>query len=468
MYYGAVCAGYGDRRLGSQCALQSEAICDRFRSLKYKGKCLILLTCTLLWWIKPLSQVFPVMDQSWQLLLSLGKRLAASGRWLPFLLLCCWSCSGDYQWAGYQLNSIVHTRLLQGVPMLPLLARIPKYLEWCTSVNHVLVVSAMQAAQLVMLNLLGATNDDFTFAVTATSAAHELVNAGDDITDSPSLGASPQTTNSAVKRPTKIAQRLAGMFNMAITEAEFVQACVTAKRNITLAYFYIWKARALYIHGHIDDAWTTMESAIAIRRFVNTLAPECELVFGTAMITLAKIGRILDQRWLALRMVKKSKKANETPIESKVSFSLPNEVPSPLIAARSIVTSPSTILDAKRTEDEDKQISEWWPIVDGAIANLNLWSSTCGENFHHMSLLVQAEAARWKRKPLTSLRLFGRAIEEAKRFEFNYHEALGAERFSEFFIAREDLAHAGTMTTLPFDIIPIHLLMLISCVFTVI
>jgi signal transduction histidine kinase len=95
------------------------------------------------------------------------------------------------------------------------------------------------------------------------------------------------------------------------------------------------------------------------------------------------------------------------------------------------------------TDEEDKQIAEWWIIIAKCQVELDTLQESCPENFAHMSLLVQAETARWKRQSLKAIRLYGRAVDEAKKYEFIYHEALSAELFAEFFLTRSDHNHAG-------------------------
>jgi hypothetical protein len=102
-----------------------------------------------------------------------------------------------------------------------------------------------------------------------------------------------------------------------------------------------------------------------------------------------------------------------------------------------------TDIDAKllqqQRNDEDKQLNEWWSIVKKSQSDINAWLPGCPANFTHMSLLIKAEIARWTKKPSTAIRLYGRAIDEAKKYEFNYHEALAAELCAEFFHSRNDM-----------------------------
>jgi hypothetical protein len=101
LWYGAVATGMGHRGHGSSIALQCDAICDRFHSTKYRGKCNMLLCCSVLPWIRPLSHTFPIMEQAGKLLLSVG----------------------DFQWAGYSLVWSNLKRLFQGIFTLKLSLR---------------------------------------------------------------------------------------------------------------------------------------------------------------------------------------------------------------------------------------------------------------------------------------------------------------------------------------------------------
>jgi hypothetical protein len=327
-----------------QFALLTEYICDRFRSIKFKGKSLMLLTATLLWSVRPLVSIFPIMDTAWQTALSVGGMLIIS-----FSLL--YRRVGDvdvithidFHWGGYQINWIIHTRILQGVPIMPLLARIPKYLEWCIKVKHDLVIRMLQAAQLILFNLIGATADELTFtvpgpahttptqavthnqlteviagttasnlatssspAITTTLPSAGVVSGSDGTatTSSPTVAASSAAASAAAaagssmsstapRRQSRAEQRLVGLSPMSITEEEFISAVETSQLNVCLVIYLVWKSRVLYLYGHLDRAWVTIQRATSLRHFMPQLSPECELVFCTALILLAKIGRIL-------------------------------------------------------------------------------------------------------------------------------------------------------------------------------
>jgi hypothetical protein len=88
-------------------------------------------------------------------------------------------------------------------------------------------------------------------------------------------------------------RRISQLSSVAVVEEEFLATAEAGKLHATIAMYNVWKARCLYIYGHIDEAWVTMEKAIALRSFIAMLSMELELVFGSAMIALAKIGRIM-------------------------------------------------------------------------------------------------------------------------------------------------------------------------------
>jgi hypothetical protein len=242
-------------------------------------------------------------------------------------MLFCYSTL-DFQWGGYQICWIIHHRVLQGVPIIPLLGRIPKYLEWCLKLKHDLVIRMIQAAQLVLYNMIGATPDELTFMVPGPGHSHlpvvqtpkekiQTLTEGGDGTTSLSTAAAPMTTADPTMSGTTSAtaasaagstmtstliaaaprlsraERLVGLSPLAITEEEFITAVERSKLTLSLTIFLVWKSRALFLHGHLDRAWTTIQRAMELREFIQRLSPECELVFVTALILLAKIGRIL-------------------------------------------------------------------------------------------------------------------------------------------------------------------------------
>jgi hypothetical protein len=91
--------------------------------------------------------------------------------------------TGDVQWSGYQLTTMVHTRLGYGTPVLQLLHRLPRYYQWAYKNNHHFVMRTLQAAQLPLLNLIGATTGELDFdaprvVTDAIQAVKQLVEEG--------------------------------------------------------------------------------------------------------------------------------------------------------------------------------------------------------------------------------------------------------------------------------------------------
>jgi hypothetical protein len=63
--------------------------------------------------------------------------------------------TGDVQWGGYQLTTMIHIRMGYGTPVLQLLHRLPRYYQWAYKNNHLWAMRTLQAAQLPLLNLIG-------------------------------------------------------------------------------------------------------------------------------------------------------------------------------------------------------------------------------------------------------------------------------------------------------------------------
>ncbi|MDY6937616.1 MAG: AAA family ATPase [Cyanobacteriota bacterium] len=79
---------------------------------------------------------------------------------------------------------------------------------------------------------------------------------------------------------------------------------------------------------------------------------------------------------------------------------------------------------------------EYQQILDRIQAQLEYWTSNCGENFEHKFLLLSAEMAWIGDRQLEAIDLYDRAIASARENEFIQHEALANERATQFWLAR--------------------------------
>jgi hypothetical protein len=126
------------------------------------------------------------------------------------------------------------------------------------------------------------------------------------------------------------------------------------------------------------------------------------------------------------KTAKKSSNKDETKGETNLqsSISTPPSVDGKTESNESRTTSglSSSTDDVKTKEEEDKQLAEWWTQLAERTTELHNWNRSCPANFSHQLLIVKAETARLKRKPLAAQRMFVRAIAGAKANEWTYHE----------------------------------------------
>jgi hypothetical protein len=165
---------------------------------------------------------------------------------------------------------------LTGAPLLSILERIPRYLDWCVKAKISLSINMLQSCQIMILNLVDPNATSFSLALGDVADTRSRRRLG--------ISSSSVGTSAALAPSTSLSSTSTSM-----SEEEFVQQ--VGSDQLTLAAFYAWKAQVLYLHGDTASAWASSQKAYTIRAFIANLGPECCMVFFSAIILLDLIDR---------------------------------------------------------------------------------------------------------------------------------------------------------------------------------
>ncbi len=139
--YGTVLSRAGDYQSGYEFALMALALTKRFGDLKNRAKACNLLADHAVHWVKPLDSIPALHDEGYEAALN----------------------SGDLQFAGYLLHAKVFHAFARGRNLEEILTECSNYLVFVQKTQNFLSINTLLAYRFAILNLLGQTDDTFTF-----------------------------------------------------------------------------------------------------------------------------------------------------------------------------------------------------------------------------------------------------------------------------------------------------------------
>jgi hypothetical protein len=209
-----------------------------------------------------------------------------------------------------QLEWQTHTRVGQGVPIPQMLTRIARNLEFTQKHQSKQSTTMLQNAQLICLNLYGATSNEFDFNATGTatlpnvqqqllSSAEQSATAASDMIVTSSSSSSHTATGTQggssggghLRRPNQ-GDRISQLVATPYTEADCIKEWLDSKLFLCYAVYHTWKARSLYIYGHTELAWTVIQKALEQSAFIGGVSTQSQMVLMAAVILLTKISNI--------------------------------------------------------------------------------------------------------------------------------------------------------------------------------
>jgi PAS domain S-box-containing protein len=161
------------------------------------------------------------------------------------------------------------------------------------------------------------------------------------------------------------------------SEREFVAAMNTAAFGVGVAFFYVMKQIAAFVHGDFDSALESARNTQPFLREVTCLAPEAAHHFYYAL-TLA----------------------------------------------------------ASYEQATSEQREEYRAALDDELSRHRSWAESCPENFGNRYALIAAEVARIEDRPLDAERGYEDAIRSSKASGFVHNEAIAWELAARFYAAR--------------------------------
>jgi hypothetical protein len=180
------------------------------------------------------------------------------------------------------------------VALIPLLERISKSVVDAQRLKHDMAIRMLQGGQLIIFNVIGATSDATVFNVPHLVPSPALALSTKETNEREvSTGLSSLSDLSSKLGPMGVSRRFASrLIDLAtepVNEEEFIK---TTTDQSTLAVYFAFKARVLYMHDRLDDANVAIQRAVPLRPFIATLGAEMVTVHASAMILLGLIGRL--------------------------------------------------------------------------------------------------------------------------------------------------------------------------------
>jgi predicted ATPase/class 3 adenylate cyclase len=245
--------------------------------------------------------------------------------------------SGELIFAGYTVFHPFYNWFSTGaVPLPELLEKIPGGLAFSRKIRHDLAKNSLRAMELLIVNLQGGTADRKAFDTGETN------------------------------------------------ESSFLKTSNDERDFYSIALFYVFKAKVLYLYGELAAALE------AFRKTVDLAGP------------LSGHAAALGTR----------------------------------NATHSLI-----LLGLCDTVGEDLR-KEYLSAVAANQGLLNGWAENCPENFRHKYLLVEGERARVEGRKDDAIRLYNEAIRSARESEFVHEEGLANERAAALWLAGGNTLYA--------------------------